>query len=99
MADNSISTINSESNCSKKSGLCDWEREGRKGGTMEDLSWCRLRSLSYEKHVISTGCLMIAQGPVYDVKGSIGKECFWRDAEESRWRLGGGEADIFEVRK
>lgn len=61
---------------------------------MEDVSWWRARFLSYEKDVISTGCLMIAQGPEYVVSGSIGKECLVEEGEESFCRLGGGEADM-----
>lgn len=47
--------------------------------------------------MISTGCLMIAQGPECNVKGSIGKECFWcKDGDdETFWRFGGGDVDIF----
>ena len=64
---------------------------------MEDVSWWTWRSLSYEKQVISTGCLMIAQGPEYVVNGSIGKECLEEDGEASFCRLGGGEADMLRV--
>jgi hypothetical protein len=63
--------------------------KGGARGTMEDISWWRFRCLSYEKQVISTGCLMTALAPWNWEIGSTAIESvvsrFWRFA-------GGGEA-------